>query len=434
MENIDILNGELFIPMNENSKPNLDDILMKLNYLSETYGIPYNRTKFFEKWDEYFDKYKEMYERLKSMTGKTYINMDAKKQDDSHPAIIIQKASGIPEEYFKNEKGKFSLNDFVMKKLKTNFSDNDYIKVIVDLKKYDNLVSNAKQLKDLMISDKVKPIEDNPDLVWIKPTFRLGETFRIVSTNPNLQGLTGIWKTFIEAPKGYKIINIDIGQQEPHILIWGLTQDERLKELSIIMGDNYSAFVKRLGFDMKPEFRDMLKVSILSFMNGMAKQTLEIQLNDSEIVDSMFSLFEEDPKFKSMISKSRSIAKTANPYTKGLFGTTRHLDTYETVRGEYKKVHANTLYRKILNGNFQITAAEIIAMSLNHFMTYCYNQVPDRFFGMRPLVPIYDEIICLVKDDYIDTAGKAVEYFFRPRVEGWERFYGNYVIGQSYEK
>ena len=53
MENIDILNGELFIPMNENSKPNLDDILMKLNYLSETYGIPYNRTKFFEKWDEY---------------------------------------------------------------------------------------------------------------------------------------------------------------------------------------------------------------------------------------------------------------------------------------------------------------------------------------------------------------------------------------------
>ena len=33
MENIDILNGELFIPMNENSKPNLDDILMKLNYL-----------------------------------------------------------------------------------------------------------------------------------------------------------------------------------------------------------------------------------------------------------------------------------------------------------------------------------------------------------------------------------------------------------------
>ena len=152
MENIDILNGELFIPMNENSKPNLDDILMKLNYLSETYGIPYNRTKFFEKWDEYFDKYKEMYERLKSMTGKTYINIDAKKQDDSHPAIILQKASGIPEEYFKNEKGKFSLNDFVMKKLKTNFSDNDYIKVIVDLKKYDNLVSNAKQLKDSSIT------------------------------------------------------------------------------------------------------------------------------------------------------------------------------------------------------------------------------------------------------------------------------------------
>ena len=60
------------------------------------------------------------------------------------------------------------------------------------------------------------------------------------------------------------------------------------------------------------------------------------------------------------------------------------------------------------------------------------NNLKNGYNDMRLLVPIYDEVVFIVKDELVEQAKDMIENIMKPIVDDWAPFQGEIMVGQHY--
>ncbi len=411
----------------KDQKPNHDLILNIMQAIALQRGILFDYKKYKEELDNYTLLRDAEFTKFREKTGITFFNMAAKKQDENHPGYIISKHCNIPAKVFTRGDGKWKFNNEIMEVIEKDYIDKPGIKELLEYKRLSSIISNSTQLEPFLENEENKGKDDR----ILRPTYELGETYRFQSRKPNLQGLNPIWKTKIKAREGYTLVAIDIKAQEPHIFIWGILSDIIVKTYSKELGDNYSALLKRLGRELNKDDRDKMKVAILSVMNGKSQKSLAYELQDYQLVGDFFNFLNKDEGYLKMERYVNERASKNETSTEDLFGTSRTFNKMELGLTD------GQLKRKIKNGPFQITAGEILAISLEELLKFLiknYSQTEEFVIDLlKPLMLIHDEVVFEVKDSFLEEGIEIIQNFILPEVEGWDRFKGEMKVGKYYE-
>ena len=137
--------------------------------------------------------------------------------------------------------------------------------------------NNMRYFKDTYILS-----EDSKDeIAYIHPILEMVSTGRLSTNSPNVQGWVNTVKKQIKAPKGYKIISMDIAGQDAHILVWGIMDNKSLKEGYLKYSDAYKAFLHAAGMPILKTLRKMVKVPVLALMNGMSYRGIQANLKEA---------------------------------------------------------------------------------------------------------------------------------------------------------
>lgn len=127
-----------------------------------------------------------------------------------------------------------------------------------------------------------------------------------------------------------------------------------------------------------------------------------------------------DSGYKRIVKAYSDLHQDPNIMRKGLFGTKLPVRTSGSVRNQLK------------NGFFQVTAAEILVLSLMRMNSMIENNLKNGYNDMRLLVPIYDEVVFIVKDELVEQAKDMIENIMKPIVDDWAPFQGEIMVGQHY--
>ena len=443
------------------NKPDFAETIKVFQDLINYYGIPFDSNKL----DELIEKKTKEKENLdiaireyiSERTGEKcgYINYTGRLVTRTNIAAFVTEVLGLREDKFISKKGNYSFK----------LSDIEYL--ISDRKKYDypraeeeiefleniynylntsRLISSTDQLsvsrglyknkvvnaykemynEDNISFDDIKDKLRDKNLFYVYPTFSELATGRISTSKPNIQGLGAEVKELMTAPKGYKIASVDIKGQDAHILICGILDNPIIKELYVKYGDPYRAIIEAAGFEFNKSVRDDTKVIILGVMNGMSLSTALSDVKDKELGKTIYNLIVEDSGYKKIVVKYVNENKySKTPMRTGLFGTKKKVSV-ENMR--YK----NSLANQLKNGFFQQTAAEIVTLSINGFLTEIKDNPNITFNDIRLLTPIYDEFVMVYREDLEEYALDIFKSYFMPSVEDWPIFRGEVLVGDTY--
>lgn len=443
------------------NKPDFAKTIEVFQELINYYGIPFDSFKL----DELIDKKTKEKEQLnqaimKYISRKTgekcsYINYTGRLVTKTNIAAFVTEVLDLPENKFINRKGNYSfklsdieylINDRQMLNTPKAKEEIGFLQNIANYLNTTRLISSTNQLaisrglyKNKVVTaykemnkvdnvnfDDIKDKLRDKNLFYVYPTFSELATGRISTSEPNIQGLGAEVKELMTAPKGYKIASVDIKGQDVHILICGILDNPQIKELYVKYGDPYRAIIESSGFEFNKSVRNDTKVVILGVMNGMSLGTALSDVKDKDLGRTIYNLIVNDNGYKKIVLKYVNENKySKNPMRTGLFGTKKKVSV-ENMR--YK----NSLSNQLKNGFFQQTAAEIVTLSINGFLTEIKENPNITFNDIRLLTPIYDEFVMVYREDLEEYALDIFKSYFMPSVEDWPIFRGEVLIGDTY--
>lgn len=459
-----ILNNFNNVPILQIDNVQLKDILdsrEKLNAILYEYGIPFSVKRVF-KMSEDIKKKLEAYKQLQiDFVKKSYfpgVSEDTKQSvldlleegadyngrsiKYTHINSVLMNLYKFPRDYLVSSSKYYTTTKTAYVKVKTFVElelglDGRLLNYVLDVKSLLQKQKGLKQILDLISYNDVDL--EKKEIVYLHPNLEFTETYRVVTSNPNIQGKTGEIKSLIEAPKGYKFITLDISGQEVHILLNGILEDKKLLEYYIELGDPYFAILKRVGLEPTKENKKIAKIPVLGIMNGMGKQRAIEETNNPDFVNKIYNLITQDSGFIKKVTtyteQQIAEAKTTKICTaKGLLGgCIREFIYYPKGKwGVPKGEKYNDPKTTLQNGFFQITAAEITGYSMLKFMDYIFDNVEGGFNSIRPVVTIHDEFVIMCKDEFEEKAIELTKKFLLPIVRDWSRFEGEILVSNHY--
>lgn len=455
----------LFIP--RDTVPDFIATKFLLNSMCQLHGIPFSKSMLQKKLVELKDKMQLYLNKviLKEL-NKTYVDFEVKSINDVNVHMLIMKRVNEVlgdntiqiKDHVKSGKVSFVQDDarFYMDKLLVKLEDlkascthqeqianvQRMYELISALHSYKQSLAIYKQFKDMISVDRLDfsgidcEVRNEEDLVLYRPGINLLQTNRFSSEKPNIQGKNIYIKSCMRAPKGYKIASLDISAQDVYSLVWGIMEDEKLKELVLEYVDPYLAILARLNLTPNADMKRLCKVPVLSIMNGKSKNSLKYDkalVGNYDVAEKIYNYITSDSGYRKITDKCREDLKDKSSIFQtrcGLFGSERIMIVDDN--GGKDRGHP---FRQKLNGYFQITSAELLCISyqtLQHDLLN--NKIPKvTASDIIPLIPIYDELIVLYRDDGRDELYQdIIRYYMLPQVEGWGRMSGGLTAGDYY--
>lgn len=416
-----------------------------MNGISNDYGIPFSTKKTIELKNKINLTKEKLNEKMIYIVENSHIDDGTKdrlaryipqasyrgrKKGPFHINSIISVLYEFPNGFFSDDSGtKYSTRKelyleairYIEEELG---EDSRFLHYVMDMKNTLALESNLDDIYQLAM------LNEGKEIFYVKPTFGLSETNRLITSNPNLQGKTNEVKSLITAEEGYRIASLDITGQEVHILIYGVLENQQLKADYEELGDPYFAFLKNIDMTPSKDNKNLAKIPILGLMNGQSKWAIKKRVGDPVAVGRLVDLVESDTGFYSKVTSyvNEQIKKPVTDITaKGLIGTTRKLDPYKVENSDqsYKR-------NAVRNAFFQMTASSIVAECLVQLAEVIREEFPEGLKDFRPILTIHDEFVFTYKEEYEDKAVEMIESYMLPIVKDWARFRGKVYTGNGY--
>lgn len=442
--------------------PNIELVRDIMSKQSRTLGIPMSVVRLMEEWDYYCKSTEEIKEKLIEIAN-THPNYKEYKLDDidfdgriarrdSIGVILLNVYDLNRTKHLKDDKISFT-KDHMLEYLRTNENVKRFplfMNLVIQYKSdafIKSKLSSQINFRNAFYQSEVGkslPQKLRDEIYYIFPDYEIADTGRITTNTPNIQGEPPKVKSLIQAPEGYKILQMDITGQEVHILIEGIMNNQKVKNNYAELNDPYRAIMKEAGLELSDVIRSASKVPILALMNGMSLQSMVSDIMSKELVVDgdlmtedeareialkLIKTVERDEGFISTIDTFvNSQTNSPNPVRRGLMGT--ELTAYK--KGENPaRVDKNKLRRRVRNGFFQTTAAEIMVMCIME-INYRFVQAGLSLNQARILAPIYDELVVLAKDENILQVKQIMEDVLLCKVDNWAPFKGEVTISQEY--
>ena len=448
----------LLIP--RNSEPANFNLTLKLmRELIKEYGVCMNVTEtrdYFKnlnnKVSNYEDSFKQRY-NLRLMPSAS-----ARKFDENHPHCLILRDIGENPGHYpykKNNTISFTkpTRKFLLEKIKSEMesgnpknrnqdsyeilkSYNEYLDILTGPLKIGRPIYQASLGND---RDMDYELDIDNDILTFYGDLNLVKTMRITTSNPNFQGMPTDIKRLIKGRnENKKILTIDIKAQEVMILIFGILKNKTLKDLVLVNGDPYKSFAICAGLcgeeDFTEELKELIKVPVLSVMNGKSKGNIIAEMRGNEkVAETILKLITEDPGYLDIVKiarKEQKRCKESGEYgvmRRGLFGTKVQSQDPGDKRG--------SAYTQSLNANFQVTAAEIVSYGLTSMILDLKDKSNKHGLSieqMTPLLPIYDEVVIEYDKDKEKEVIDLATFYLCPQVEGWLELSGDISVGENY--
>lgn len=428
-----------------------------MQYIQKLYGVSFSIKGIIGFKDETQVKYDAVYDNLCKLFNVNYFNPNARKETREHYGVLLCEVLGEDTSFFKNKKGNFSFTKDTVKQLyekyagilatentELNIARVACLKQVKALQQHNTDLKLIKEIFEGLYPDSGYDRYDDQDRLVAHCGIECeSETRRLTTNTPNIQGKNSRIKSLIiPRSENRSIVAIDIKSQEVLILIFSVLQNENLKRLVLETGDCYKAFAIEAGIEYTPETKKLIKIPILSIMNGRTKQSIDAIFRGTEgdisenmkIGDTIYNLIVNDPGYVAAKQRAKSEAdKTkfgGTALRNGLFGT--------VVPAEKKTVYGsdyNSRLRQALNSNFQLTASEITSYCLESMLVDLYNKTNK--FGLSleqltPIVPIYDEVVFDIDNEVKDEAIELIKFYMLPKVEGWIPMKEELTCGSHY--
>lgn len=323
------------------------------------------------------------------------------------------------------------------------------------------------------------------------PKISLLETGRYQFTNPSIGNLTPYVMELITAPKGYKIISLDVRQQEPTILLNGILNCNHFKKLfNDNLEDKYVAITKfclaqeqvleqidnfvrdrqqirdtdwvypflkkdiQTGLiqvykkspvidyvylnkyimqhvvdDVTPtvEDRNGYKVALLSGSYGANEATIKRTAGE-KVGASFYRMLNNLPELVDYRDRAGMALKNGMDKIYTVFGTEIKLSDFDK---DGNRRDFNTKMRLAVNYPTQGTGADMLKFAIVDF----YNWTKEQ--GISPqdariLTTRHDELVLMVKEDLVDRIDE-IKGLVELQVEDWAPILVKPIIGDYYK-
>ena len=430
--------------------PNFRLVLELMREIQQTYGLCMELSGLREYKRQLYVEVGQYEAKFKEAFGLTFIDTNKRLFSEQHPHFKFFKFIGENPYDYKTGNNitlKKSVRENLLQKVKDNFGEqSEQYRMAVDYHEYLNIINGPLKVgKPILnsvdghsVAGVTSEIDEENGIIRFKCGMELVKTNRVTTNKPNIQGQTKVIKSFITgARKGRKILSIDIKAQEVMILIFGVLQNDRLKKLVLQNKDPYKSFAICAGLcdedTFTPQLKSLIKVPVLSVMNGKSERNIKAELAGNEhVAEVILELITQDPGYKRIEAVAReeqrkcSRSRSYNVVRRGLFGTEK---------SEFDAEQTGSPFTQSINANFQMTASEILCYGLNCMIMDLGTQ--DNKYDLTidqltPLITIYDEVIFEYDEDIEEQAVELVNFYICPQVEGWLEMSGSITTGENY--
>ena len=422
-------------------KIDMRQILPILNGFGQALGIPFSKTEVFKAYDKYSREVERLDNHLKHHFQVGKIDYTGRSGGYSRHIgeLIGMEVFGKEDYYYTGEMTSgynpcisFKLEDieYIIKNNKIPEVCRELSKDVHKIFKVMRLKSAVETLKGVILTGygkNCRAYRDQKfhDIFWITTNINVGQSNRLSHKEIAPQNFAPEVRQLIHARPGYKIVSLDIKAQEVMIWLNGIAQDTAIKAICRKERDPYRSLVLRLGLELTPETRALAKIPILGKMRGMSDDTVlrDLGMANREMGLRLLNFINnEEEGMKNLYKIAREEAKNKYPMLRGLFGSVLPLEGSKNKNGKE---------RQILSAYFQTTAAELLTFSLRElFLMYADNKI--RVSDIQFLCTIHDEVVLMVKDEFLEEGKAIIEEIFLPKVEGWIPFNGEITVGNHY--
>ena len=330
--------------------------------------------------------------------------------------------------------------------------------------------------------------EDNP-LKMVTPIFERKSTSRYYSNSPNIQALSNSLRSIIKAPKGYKVLSIDVKQQEPVIFFnWLIPNKNMLRVLRESIEDNYMGITRvclsrqallnkinpRLkhyeetgNFDGALTDEQLGKYVRPTLQGRTATKNGKILLLEGVIFDYIFdNLVDKSCVDKTLRSNYKTAIlaggyggsegllawKTTKEIGSNLFhllhnipemidyeekskryinsGNRVFLSAFGTSRILDEKKGFDYMRRCAINTPIQTTAADMLSFAIQDINQWTLDNKYTTN-DLRLLYPRHDEVLYYIKDNILDRAAEVAD-LLSLQVEDWTPILVEYSYNDCY--
>lgn len=430
--------------MKRSQEIQIDKVIPILKAMGQNIGIPCSISRTEHLLEQVKEEWSETDSRIKDLTGfYDTIDYTSRTSSRNHYAVLAGEFlyNDSTKFYGKmNNSGRYSIS-LTKPKLESmaNYMHGDkkeLVTLLINMSSLNNLLSSTQShLNTLRLERMTRTDSQDEDIVWVRTNYSMGKTGRILNDNISIQGMSPKLRETITAPKGYRIVSCDIKAQEVVICINAVFTDTELKRLYCEENDCYRALLRRLGFEISKETRNLAKIPILGKIRGMSDNTVRRDMGEAnkEMADAMLNYINTEPGMISLINTARKEASSPTPRLRGLFKSIYPLVLTEAELRKSSREQYESKVRKILSAAFQTTAAELLSYSLGRvFLRQVNGELPTGKDFM-PIGVIHDEVVFMVREDIVDEMVKVIEEEFLVQVSGWTPFAGETNVGVHYE-
>mgnify|MGYP000880877182 CR=1 FL=1 len=421
--------------INRNTHAPIVEYCQILNYCSENYGTPISPRLRLE--NEVLTKLEGLYSSV--LTDTMFIisegKVHASPSSNTYNVMHFQRDyMDIPEGVLK-EKGKVRRNKEVRRRV-----DREYPNFINSMYSLWGEYNGRKTIGS--VSPWLEPVEGmvnvkGEPLMVIRPRYEIKEddaTFRITTSEPNLQGLSTMYKEeFILPEEGRLLVGADISSQEPNIFFNSLCRDEDILRMYQEVGEIYAPVVAKIENipveEVDRELRNSYKEGILSKMNAGGTFLLQTKMGSYELASKLINFIDNNPNYAQFKEKINRQLMTPNPRMGGFIkGWERVLKTKD--RG----------FNKLANAPLQITAICFFSISFFAFCQKMMEKVGDWetleefLVDVRPIYHAHDEIVLSIADEngYPEVARECLKWALEVHFEDWVPFKAEPYVSDIY--
>lgn len=464
----EVLQGSKII-LDEDFKPDFTNVINALNKISYDYGTPFSKSMTLERTQQLRSDLDlaevEILDIFKSVGfNDSYIDYTGRTKTNYHYVTWLLKISDgliLETDHIKNNKISFTMEHLqkYIKKftdiLETSDTDamNEAVleriiltkhicELLLRQKKLSTALSQFKDIKEAFDRGRydtpevvydINQDKEDEDIYWFHPRIRSADTSRLISYAPNIQGKMPLVKECIKAPKGYKIVSLDITAQDAYVLCYGVLKDENLNNLIKELGSPYYALLVLCGEEPTPQNKKLAKTPVLGIMNGMSlKRVMSDMVGHEVLGEKIYKYIRYHENYTKIVDEAEAERFKTNPIRSGLFGT-KNIIEHDYVKESRDKGY---ITRKCINSKFQTTSAEILCGSLHTLLYDILNETLDGVTvnTFRPIIPIQDELIILCRDDILEKYGNnLISYYMEPYIKHWGGgMTGEVTVGQHY--
>lgn len=456
----------------EGDKPNTAEVSKMWTVLMNEYGVPFSISRIKEIYQDINLKVRSLDEviidNLSSLLNTEIRSIDYTSRliNDRHIGNYLIAAGIIPKSHLYNKTISLKLeslsvyiNNLEDKLLEFEANVDDYynpqkeilekhLSILNSVHSYlksSKIKSNITKIYNSIVLPNSKntykcDIDEDKDIALFKTKTSALATNRIQVVQPNFQGLQPSIKECIGYTKdNYNIMAMDIKGQDTHMLIFGVLKDKKLSELVIKHGDPILGILEACNIEPTPQNRKVGKVPVLSIMNGKSLKTLLNEAKneqEEELMKIVYYYIVNNPNYKNVLHIANELYRTRAKTKKCLLGVENEI-SYTDDKGNKRSEY--NMRNSLLNVNFQMTSASIFNLCTQNFMYDLINgniKYKDEIITLehiRPIVPVFDEIIISYKDGYEELAEKLLNYYFLPNILDWDgELKGEITKGKMY--